>query len=49
MPGIEQALVTELKAKPVSDEWLAAWTMKKKPTTLPAGKSPVPGTAKPAS
>jgi len=55
MPGIERALVNDLKAKPVSEEWLAAWTMLKKPpapspsTTPPADKTPAPGTAKPAS
>jgi hypothetical protein len=46
MPGIERALVNELKAKPVSEEWLAAWTMLKKP---PSDTTPAPGTAKPAS
>jgi hypothetical protein len=30
MPGIERALIADLKAKPVSEEWLAAWTMRKK-------------------
>jgi len=55
MPGIERALVADLKAKPVSEEWLAAWTMLKKPpapspaTTPPADKTPAPGTAMPAS
>ena len=30
MPGIERMLVADLNAKPVSEEWLAAWTMLKK-------------------
>jgi len=46
MPGIERALIADLKAKPVSEEWLAAWTMLKKP---PSDKTPAPGTARPAS
>ena len=29
MPGIERALVAEMKAKPVGEEWLPAWTMRK--------------------
>ena len=56
MPGIERALVGELKAKPVSEEWLPAWTMLKKPgarplspTIPPSDTTPAPGTAKPAS
>ena len=48
MPGIEHTLVTDLKAKPVSEEWLAAWTMLKarKP---PVDTTPAPGTMTPAS
>jgi hypothetical protein len=46
MPGIERSLVNDLKAKSVSEEWLPAWTMKKKP---PADTNPAPGTATPAS
>jgi hypothetical protein len=46
MPGIERALVTDLKAKPVGEEWLAAWTMLKK---QPSDTTQAPGTTKPAS
>jgi hypothetical protein len=46
MPGIELAMVTELKARPVAEQWLSAWTMLKK---QPAGTTPAPGTATPAS
>jgi len=35
MPGIEAALTGGMKAKPVSEEWLAAWTMPK-PKPRPA-------------
>ena len=37
MPGIESSLVKDLKAKPSSEEWLAAWTMPaKKPASVSA-------------
>lgn len=45
MPGIEAALLTDMKAKAAGEEWLAAWTM---PRTPPSDTSPAPGTAKPA-
>jgi hypothetical protein len=44
MPGIETALVSDMKARVAGEEWLAAWTMKPR-----AGKTPAPGTTKPAS
>jgi len=37
MPGIERALVAEMKAKPVSEEWLPAWTMRKAAPSHSAG------------
>ena len=48
LDGTEHTLVTDLKAKPVSEEWLAAWTMLKarKP---PVDTTPAPGTMTPAS
>jgi len=46
MPGIEAALVNDMKAKVAGEEWLAAWTMPRKP---PSDKSPAPGTGTPAS
>lgn len=45
MPGIETSLIQDLKARPAGEEWLAAWTMPKKPktvTTPPADKTPAP-------
>jgi hypothetical protein len=43
MPGIEATLVNEMKAKVSGDEWLAAWTMEKPPTTpKPAASSANP-------
>jgi hypothetical protein len=44
MPGIEQALVSDMKAKVAGEEWLAAWTMKP-----PADTTRAPGTTTPAS
>jgi hypothetical protein len=37
MPGIERALVAEMKAKPVGEEWLPAWTMRKAAPNHSAG------------
>jgi hypothetical protein len=34
MPGIEAALISDLKAKATGEEWLAAWTMPKQTATL---------------
>lgn len=37
MPGIESALISDLKAKASGEQWLAAWTMpKRKPAPPPA-------------
>jgi hypothetical protein len=49
MPGIEALLLAEMNAKISGEEWLAAWTMPKKARQRPAGTTPAPGTAKPAS
>jgi hypothetical protein len=42
MPGIESALIRDLKAKATGEEWLAAWTMPKGDPPAAAGASPFP-------
>ncbi len=45
MPGIEAALIKDMKAKAAGEEWLAAWTMPRRP---PSDTSRARGTATPA-
>jgi hypothetical protein len=47
MPGIESALVQQMKAKAGGEEWLAAWTMPKKPMASKQPRVPSVGRESP--